>query len=472
MKALSIGILSCSLGLVAGSVTAAPVLRLEEYLGQVRSGHQGLQASEELRDSSQQTAREAELLTRPQLFGQWVHKRDEKLTPNPNAQGNRTDGTNFTLGVAQRFAIGLDAKISYVVNHVDIRGAALAFLPNPNYWEVAPVFELSQSLLKNGFGSEIRAQQEATEAKALATSFAESYKAKANLAEAELAYWKLSLARETVRAQKEIFDRAGKLRSWNARRTQLELADKADLLQADANLSLREMEYETALNDEKAAAEAFNLARGQKNDVVEENLEAIRPEIVAALRAPARQALRDDVKAALEGSRAARAASQLGLERNRPSLELFGSLALNHKGDSFAEARKDPLDNDTPTTVVGVKFSTPLDFGLVAKNRAAFRNEQRAAEKSYQRKVQEQEVEWQQLTRKLEETKKRFLQLSKIEDIQDRKLTNERERLARGRSSTFQVLQFEQDYINAQLNRIRLSAELLGLNAKLKTFGE
>mgnify|MGYP001046760359 CR=1 FL=1 len=44
------------------------------------------------------------------------------------------------------------------------------------------------------------------------------------------------------------------------------------------------------------------------------------------------------------------------------------------------------------------------------------------------------------------------------------------ERLLRGRTTTFQALNFEQDYASAQLLRLRTQAEVLQLTAQLNAF--
>jgi hypothetical protein len=57
-----------------------------------------------------------------------------------------------------------------------------------------------------------------------------------------------------------------------------------------------------------------------------------------------------------------------------------------------------------------------------------------------------------------------------IENVQKKKLENEKQQLRRGRSTTFQVLQFEQDYTNSQLIRARAGAQALDLRSQLKRY--
>ena len=55
---------------------------------------------------------------------------------------------------------------------------------------------------------------------------------------------------------------------------------------------------------------------------------------------------------------------------------------------------------------------------------------------------------------------------------QKEKLEYERERLKKGRTTTYAILVFEQDYSMAQLNSIRIQAEIVSIVAQMKTFAK
>jgi outer membrane protein TolC len=56
--------------------------------------------------------------------------------------------------------------------------------------------------------------------------------------------------------------------------------------------------------------------------------------------------------------------------------------------------------------------------------------------------------------------------------VQREKFEHERERLLRGRTTTYQAISFEQDYANTQLLRLRTQAEVLQTIAQMKAFRE
>ena len=60
--------------------------------------------------------------------------------------------------------------------------------------------------------------------------------------------------------------------------------------------------------------------------------------------------------------------------------------------------------------------------------------------------------------------------LGRIENAQKTKLEVERTRLRQGRTTTYQVLLFEQDYSAAALNRVKSAANILALQTQIRLY--
>ncbi|MCM2322393.1 MAG: TolC family protein [Oligoflexia bacterium] len=453
-----------------GSTAAAsvPVLNLEHYLGQVREKNLAVTASLQASEGAKARSGEGALLLAPTFFATAQTANDGKPTLNPALQGNRTLNTAGSIGVSQQTSFGLTAKLSYNASFTDIQGSQM--IPAGGYHESRPALELSQPLWRNWMGRETRATQELLGAQALATSYSESFKARLSVADAESAYWRLVLAREAIEVQKASLARAAKIRDWNKRRVELHLADRTDLLQAEAGLQVRSLELQSARDEERAAAFAFNTALGSEASEVSERLEALEAKQVLALPAPERAEFRDDIQAARQQSRLADAGARIGTEKNRPSVELFASLALNGRNSGLGSALSDSLGTQYSTTALGVRVAAPLDFAALSANREGYRLERLAAEQAVTRKVYEQERDWSDLVASLADAKRRLGLFLKMEQVQESKLMAERDRHDRGRSTTYQVLLFEQDFAQAQLGRIQAEAVILRLLARMKTF--
>lgn len=470
----------CGLQALAAAAAPSEVLTLDVYLSQVREKHEGLKALALTSEAAMQRSSEKNLLTAPSLFSNVQVASDAKPNMAPALLGTQTNNDNFSVGVSKLTDFGLNAKLYYTLAYTDIEGMDPSIFQNiglppqlfdsPRFYEARPTLEINQSLWRNGFGSETQAALKLLEAQARATSFDTSFKGKQLLAEAEGTYWRLVAARETVSIQQDSYERAKKLREWNARQTKLELADKADLLSAEAGLQSRGLELQGALDEERSVSLSFNSLRDIDVSMVNERLTSLDVVRFDDLPVPSKEGLRDDVKAAAESRSAAEADAAINEEKNKPTLDVFGSLSLNGRNADLGGSVHDSFNTDKPTAAAGIKFTTPLDFGQMSEDRAAYIREQQAAELAYRRKLLEEARDWKDLNDKLTEARRRLRLAIAIEQAQNTKLIHERDRLRLGRTTTYQVLLFEQDYAMAELTRLKTQAEILGIIAQMKTF--
>ncbi|MBI1860514.1 MAG: TolC family protein [Deltaproteobacteria bacterium] len=465
-----LGILVLALISTITASFAAP-LTLHQYLENVKTKHEGYIASKNSAEGSEARSKDSSLIFAPNLFFAANFLDDAKPTAVPAFMGTETTNSTYTLGVSKMTNFGLLSKLYYLVSYTTIAGVSPTLLAVPTFYEARPVLEISQSLWKNGFGAEITAGTQAQEAQALATSYGERYKSKMLLMQAEQYYWRLALARETVRVKRSGLERAQRLKAYSDNRARLELADKADVFQADAALQLRTMELQAALDEEHSAIRAFLSLLGTDGDAITDELVDFSPEKFVAMDAPPRNKDREDVMAAREGLRAAEAAYELYLHKNKPTFDVTGSVALNGRDAAFGTATGNSFQTSAPTYSIGLKLIAPLEFGLINSTREGAFKERQAAELNARRKTFEVEVEWTDLNNRLSQAKKRLELVTNIERIQKNKLDHERERHKKGRSTTYQILAFEQDYSQSEFGRIQTQAEILTLVAQMKTFG-
>ncbi|MBL7558159.1 MAG: TolC family protein [Bdellovibrionaceae bacterium] len=459
-----------SLSQVEGAYAQGARMTVDEFLNQVRKGHQGFQASEKTIEASEQRADESKLSTRPSLLGTAQYLNDKRETGSP-LQGDQMASTSYSLGVKQVTDFGLEAKLLYSHVNMALPGANTAFVPLTSYYTSGPVVELTQSLGRNWLGAETVAAQNVISSQVNANKFGESYKQKQFLAQAESAYWRLAIAREAVAATKETLGRAEKMKQWSGQRAKLNLGNQSDFLQTEANYLARSLELQTALDEERAASRNFNTMRGVDSEVVMEQVSLLDEKILLSLEVPNREQYRDDVKAAAFQKSLAEASSRLGEEKNKPNVSLYGTYGMTGRDADSNEALKEGIKSDHPNYVVGLRVDIPLSLGTVDSIRQGYRKEAMAADLNYKRKVFEQERQWKDLTNQFKDSMGRYQLAQKMEKAQRSKMEFERGRQTKGLTTTFTVLQFEQDYANAQLARLRSQADVVNIYAQLKTFG-
>lgn len=465
-------LLSSSIFIPLGHSSTSSELKPESYLEEVRAKNQAILSSQQTAEGIRQRSTESKLMVTPIFFANVQFASDAGLATSFFPR-EKTISNSYSLGINQATSTGLTARLSYSVNYTSLNGLSPQLSPLLAYTvfhDAKPSLEITQSLWKNGFGSEVRASQEASEAAALAMSHAESFKTKLILAEAEMTYWRLVMARETVAISRENLNRSIKLLDWAQQRLEKQLTDRADVLQAQAALQARKLDLQSALDEEKAASRAFNSARGSEDLTVPERLISLDATRVSSLKAPLRATHREDVLAAEQQSRAARASSRIGMEKNKPTFEVFGSIALNARDSSLKTAISHSWTTERPTLAIGARFSAPLAWNTLENHRLGYAQEEAGAELNYERKLFEENRQWDDLQAKLNEANLRFELSQNLEDAQKEKLMLERTRLSRGRSTTYQVLLFETDYALAQLGRIRAEAEILRIIAQMRTY--
>jgi hypothetical protein len=455
----------------SGGAKGAP-LSLQQYLEQVRSGNEGMKASAITGEAAADKSEDAKQVYAPTLFGSIQSAVDKKIQMPAAQRGNQTDNISSQLGVSQVTRFGTVGKIYYNTSQTKIHGTSPLYVPEPAWRETAPTIELSHPLWKNANGSDLGKSIDLEQSKAKVTELTETMRRKVSIAEAEGHYWRLVLARESVRVAKENLDRAAKIVEWNRRRVRNELADSADLIHAESLGELREIELRMATDDERAAAHAFNTSRGVASTEVSDELIKITPELLDSLQVPGKSRDREDLQAMLEAEKMSGLGADLQSGKYDPTLDVYALGTLNGRdSSSWSKANSESFKGKHPTYVIGLKFSKPLGGESLSRARSGFAKDREAAALAASRKRFENDREWNDLQRKLEESKSKLDLTRKIEQTQSRKLAAERERQARGRSTMFQVMQCETDFAAAQLNVIRNKAEILGIMARMKTFG-
>lgn len=451
---------------------AQPKVDIDQYLEQVKKENPAYKASIEASEAAKLRSTEGTLLILPQLEVNASKTTDETEGTNPLASGNKSTYETYSVSLLQNTPFGLRGKLSYGQNYYLTEGASDSFLPPPykyGYYRTSPSIELNQSLWKNGFGSEVRAQRNAINAGAKAIEYAERAKNIGIIIEAQNAYYKLYYSKQTIAAFKESISVAEKLKAWAKKRLDRALGETSDYYQTKAAYELRELEYINAQQAQKSAARAYNSLRGIDSDIVAEELTPPKP-LAFNKKEFSEKIWRDDVRAAGKQSDAAKANSLLGKERNRPTLDIYGKYAWTGLDADKSTATDESMSDNHPAYMIGVKFVVPLAFGKANDVTSGYQKEALAADLSFKRKAQEQKRDYDDLISKIESANARFKLSTTLEESQRIKAQAERKRHNTGRTTFFQVLQFEQDYLESQLNKISTEAELNMLLTQLQMY--
>lgn len=453
-------------------VQQAAAMSLSEYKERVR--RDGLQANQVAQEgqAARLEGRSADLIFTPSFFAKTQSVSDQALANPPLMTYDRYESTQSSLGFQQQFSFGLQAQLSYQVTKTNYINSPMSATTNLNFTDAKPVLELSLPIWKNGFGRSARAQEEVLRSSAEAQeSLSEAQMTQLNI-RAEMAYWRCAAAKEAVEVQSQSLKSAEGIREYVSRKARMELGENTDVVQAAALVEARKLQLQLAQNDARSAALDFNSLMNVNSDELPEQMDRMESTKALAISLDSkRPGNRADVVAAEAQAKVAQANALIAGEQVRPSLDLYGSYAANGRGDDFNKAINDVSSAHRDSKVIGIKFSMPLNLSAEADVRRGANLRHQAAQTSYQRVVFEQEVSWTDLVRKLTESKANLQLALAVENVQGRKLELEKKRLRQGRTTTYQVLLFEQDYLNSQLTRIQTTAQILTLKSQAEAYG-
>ncbi|QDK38889.1 TolC family protein [Bdellovibrio sp. NC01] len=459
-------ILALGISVVSANVSA---LSLNEYLDQVQKDSSSYKGTSEQAEGATLKSREADLFFTPQLFAEAQVGHDGK--PSQPKTSDRIKSENYSLGLSEQFNFGLQTKLYYNLSKTEFVNANTTMISLPEYWDATPKLELSMPLWGGGFGRTARANQDITRQQNLADAYGSSANSVGYLANAEAAYWKLSAWKDVVSIQETALKAANNILDYVSRKKKMNLGEDADVVQARALVESRTLELQVARNEQQEALRAFNTYLNKEAYAPVESLDPVNYAALENIAIPTkRPGDRFDVKATEAQLATAKASSQLVNERNKPTLDVYGTYALNGRDKDQTEAMKNAGYTDTDTSYVGVRFNVPLNFSATSDAKAGALRAERAAEYNRQYALYSQEQDWINLTRNLSDARDNLKLLGKIEQAQKTKLDVERSRLRQGRTTTYQVLLFEQDYSQAALSKVKSAANILGLQTQLKLY--
>lgn len=460
---------------VIGSIVAGPVahaLTLNEYLAQVEEKSLAFRQGKAQADGAGLVSREADLITSPYFFAEARQSFDSTIPAPPQSPSydEKHVGT-YSAGLTQKFDFGLEAKLAYTITKTKYDNSNFAAGVPSTYWDATPTVELRMPLWGNGFGRTVQAQAEVTRNQNLATQYGALANSRTLLINAEVAYWQLSTAKERVAIQEQALSAGQNIYNYVNKQKQKNLGESADVLQASALIESYKLQLQQAQNDVERAQRAFNTYLNLESTTATPSLETVDYANLQNIVIPeTRPGERLDVKAARAQTALAKASSELILERNKPTLDVVGGYALQGRGLEASRAFKNGNKTDYDSGYVGVMFNMPLNFSAVSDAKAGARRLKESAELSEQNLIYTQDQDWTDLKQKLSESKATLKIARSMEVAQKAKLENERTRLRQGRTTTYQVLLFEQDYTSAQASRILAATQILALESQLKLY--
>lgn len=442
-------------------------LTLEEYLGQVREKNGIFEASSLSQEAAEAKRVTGDLELSPYLTGKIGYLDDQAKQLSPFS-GTRTQSKNYSLGVAKRFATGTSLAMNFSQGRTMLTGVPFV-IAEP--WSNAVTLSLSQSLYKDIFGAGTRLRRERESAVARLEKIGQEIQARQLLIAAEAAFWDSVYQNEEIRVRKESLDRARRLTEWVQKRFDSGIGDASDTLQAQSSVSLREIQLLTS-EDERIAA--LRTLSTQIQSGTDKNLEQLTGDLDKADELSKLVGTPDPVRLdALAKSLEAEVRKTVSEEfenGTRPDLVIQGAYAMNARKATGSGTLSDTFQTDHPTKSIGLQFTMDLDRSSVNKARRGMEAEARASDLRSQQAFFESKTSWEELQRRYKVLSERIKIMEKLAKINGDRMKRENERLKVGRTTTFQVISFEQESAETQIQLVRMKTERRKLESQARMF--
>jgi outer membrane protein TolC len=439
-------------------------LSLNDYLSRVQQADPEIKSLDLSIDAMGKKVLELDMVYSPYLSGGYNYLND-KSGPGfgSTLPTDKMSANTWDINASKKFSFGSTVSLGYTSTDAafDLLAPAEIFpgLTTASFtgYQMKPFVQVQQSLLRDFKSGLTQSGIDKTKAATRAGQFMQLFKKQLLIERARTAYWTLSLSREVVNFRKVSQDRTEKLLKWNENRVKLDLADQSDLLQAKAAYRLRQLNLQTATEDEVNAARTFNEMLGISDGVVTYDLEKFQDKIpmYVAIKSLARTGQRADVLAARETYASSNYADKETYYRSLPELALTGSYSLTGIGLNYPDTWSQVTAADKPTFSVGINFIVPLDYRTLNKVRKGYKEDFYSAKEALNKAELSAQKDWDNLSKTWGDVKSRLLLSQEIKDIQEQRVANEQARFQKGRTTTFLLITAENDLDDATLNVYR-----------------
>ncbi len=426
----------------------------------VRTENAELNALYERKQVLQSSEEEAELVYGWQAFGGLSKTLDKRSPIDPSFSYDSIDVTNAQLGLQKQFSFGLESKLSLKSTQTEINnGSAGGATFNYDEWETQPFLDLKLPLLAGGFGRKIKAgyQLEVSRKKLNALEAETAYDNKMN--EAKTLLWSTVLQKELLESQTETLSRIQKIYDIVRRKAAQNLEASSNFLQTRSALESTDLDLKNAQLRYSQFERLLKLVLKKVTTVQVPTYDFKKFKKVELQNYSGKLTAQEKIISLSEDLQ--NQSAVLATEASRSRLDLIASFALSGRDPEWNESLTQAQKGRYPTQFIGIEWVVPLDQGITGRalNRQLVLSKTSQAKKAYYQ-TEQKEATLQDLVSQHNQMVDMLELNLKLEKTQFEKLKNERQLLNQGRSSIYQVLQFELDLARAQAGKFSLALEL------------
>lgn len=470
MNHLTKSLISCCLFIMQSqSVFGQTSLTVEDVLQQAMKSSEALRASEQSLEATEAEIRGRDGVLSPVLSADLSMFKDERESPQQTIDHAGPSSTIDT-SLIKPFSTG--TKITANASHNLVRSDDFDPARNIASWDV----RVSQSLLRNGFGSATQHRRLADAYELKSKRYTHLMERQRLLVEIEGAYWDLVLAKKEEMIHESNIKRRSALEKWTQNKIKQFAAESVDLLQVQTLLTQLRLD----LNSVKGSIDgAYNKIRQLVPDV-DPSQWTLDVKSLESDRDVSRLALMETSSIGTPTRLDALAADYLfrqtkedGLKDDdglKPLVDAYASYGANDVDANSGTAWRQAARAKQPVARVGIMFSMELHGDIKDQKRTASRLKTASQELQAKALQRESSIAWTELQRQIASLRSQAKEAKELSALQLKKVNAERRRFEQGRTNTLQMTTFEVDATTSELRLYRILAELRKTESLARTF--
>ena len=458
-----------SLGLFIKPALASEPFKLDSFRQRVIDKSLKLSILESEKDGASFENSQARQLTTPQAFVDYQASKDKSPTLTPEFSGTERNGDELKVGLQSQTEIGIRPRVYAFTQNQNVSNISSLATPDLSLQRKGFGVEAEISLWKNAFGKDIRSQIESlkniSESKTLQAEASKT----AFLLEADLIYFETAYLKQAITIKEDLVRQGEKLLAWTKNQSSDRLLEPVHVAQTSAALQSRKLALVSLR--QQLLTNLIKMSQLSGHVISEETpLDSIEDILAKVTDVSPNLLQKITFKSLSKAIEAERLNLELSAESFKPDLSLKAQyLSFSDTGRADDTSRCKSV-SDCRAYSLSLNLTVPLGFENTQQGRISSSARIRSLEKNLELEQQNSKIESQQLAVQSQALKDQIQSLEKLIEAQELRLKKERERQGKGRATTFDLIQSEQELGESRVALVEAKAKYLSTLSQFRLF--
>lgn len=393
---------------------------------------------------------------------------------NPLLDVDKTKSGVVKIGAGKTYSNGLELKIGNESQVISLNGSRYLNVTNftytsPsdfNFYAQIPFAEVSMPLGRGFGGESIAVDQDllSLDEDLELLNINQSIDEKIN--SLVLLYWTVAIKKKQMELIEQSLRRVSRIQGFVRRKVNMKIEEPGNLYQVQALMKNNETEVKTIALDINDILSTLK----REEITVSEDIFEIDHRSMQRIPLTVNNKVSYNFLNRISNTKREGLLAKKNAENVKPNLDLYARASMQNGGSTFEKSFEGFPHFDKPLMVVGVNFLMDLDFDDQKKRRESYEIISLSNDSLIQKEILREEDEIKNLKTKLSANYDLYESLSDLSKLQLKKLENEQRLLNLGRSSLYQLLQYEQDYLRSEDLLFRKFLEIKSLELQFANY--